>query len=149
MFSPRGCQKIFNSFFKRGEKVDVLQTMSYYFISFPSCRKWLELLTNQSVGQCNLFLPYHFPEILYVRTQKSKFPLCAFRQRRERLIPNFFRTLPLFCAGQKPQARMHMYTHTRTHTWAKKEQLFNIITQAYDAFAHISAEGLWRQSSLN
>lgn len=179
-FSPAGCQKIWSDCFSREKKKLMLPHKHYdlkmslqrkrrrkpkrprffffcfrrNFIFFCQARGngFTRRQPIRAQGQRNLPLPYHFPEFLYILTQKSEFsPPCSLDRNADASSPTFWERSHYSASWprQKPQActHAHTYTHTRT-SGQKRAQLFNIITQAY-AFAHISAEGPRRQSSLN
>lgn len=118
--------------------------LSFYLYFLP--------LTNQSAGAAQLSLCHiASPKSFTFGRRSQTFP-CSLDRDADASSPTFWERSNYSAPAKNHRRTRHARTYIRTHARMgkkkKKEQLFNIITQAY-AFAHISARGPRRQSSLN
>lgn len=107
-----------------GEIARVIILFLFFFAKLTSALPHHQPIRAQ--GQRNLPLPYHFPEILYIRTQKSDFPLRAVWTETWTPHPRLFENAPIIQRRPKTtdtQACSHIHTRTCTHGQKKSAAL--------------------------
>lgn len=109
---------------------EIAQVIILFVCFFFFCQALTNALTHRqpirAQGQRNLPLPYHFPEILYIRTQKSDFPLRAVWTETWTPHPRLFENAPIIQRRPKTtdtQACSHIHTRTCTHGQKKSAAL--------------------------